>query len=557
MELTIAQYQKIQKRLSTIAVAFPDVDLIDLERLDSLVGINKKLQQLVSETLFQQLDTDAAGSRLRLFANLCLEHNWRYLAEAFIAYCLDNNIVTDIKQQFGLIITLSKLLVQHGLSTYIEADKQSDQIRFTYQSSEINFSISSLPSEEKLNVLKLLRNKYVSLLLQSTPAAQSDYQALLIDKHDRVTSMIRKIDRGILEESRWARLYVIENLQFGTNTSKALFQDIPEDPFWFDEALFLNFHIMLFPAMGLVELQPGRVKIINEGTGCVKDPQLEVRIGEKIVVNVVSHGVVQASKPCLFLLNKTHLSEISSTLANHQQISLHLLFSKFGNTFRLARTLVANDVLDQLIPQEPDVELLAKKIGVSSERIKSLIDRKISTETDLFNAVKDIFIQIRHIVEQQEGYKQLTNDDNGVRKPRSEDEIQISLRHWLDPMCKALNIDLAREPKSGRGFIDFTFSIGSDLKCLVEVKPSYSARLEHGIKIQLPTYLQAEQNYYGIYVPVMFDASAYNDQIKSIKEESETIKKTHGFEIKILDIKAWKPDSASKTDQLDKRSRYS
>ena len=123
-------------------------------------------------------------------------------------------------------------------------------------------------------------------------------------------------------------------------------------------------------------------------------------------------------------------------------------------------------------------------------------------------------------------------------------------------MCKTHNIDLVREQKSGRGLIDFAFSIGSDMKCLVEIKPAYSAKLDHGISTQLPTYLQAQKKCYGIYVPIMFDSTEYGDEIKIIREKESQVNKIPNIEIVVVDIRAWKPDTASKTMKLDDFDRY-
>ena len=84
---------------------------------------------------------------------------------------------------------------------------------------------------------------------------------------------------------------------------------------------------------------------------------------------------------------------------------------------------------------------------------------------------------------------------------RSEEEVQVALKHWLRPLCSATNIQLARESLTGRGFLDFKFSIGHDLRCLAEVKLFSSSRLQDGIGIQLPTYMLADKTRYGVYVP--------------------------------------------------------
>jgi hypothetical protein len=165
-------------------------------------------------------------------------------------------------------------------------------------------------------------------------------------------------------------------------------------------------------------------------------------------------------------------------------------------------------------------------------------------------------IGVRHTVEQDRGYESLTNKEDGTRTLRSESQIQITLKHWLEPKCKLYNIRLDREPRGGRGDLDFVFSIGHQLKCLVEVKLFDSAKLEHGLVIQLPTYLQADKANFGIYVPVILEPSFNQQKLDDLQSKVQNLNNSYDFEISIIDIRAWKPKSASRATSLDEPERY-
>lgn len=204
-----------------------------------------------------------------------------------------------------------------------------------------------------------------------------------------------------------------------------------------------------------------------------------------------------------------------------------------------------------------EIEAVARTLGIAPERIHALAARQIHSEREFFHAVRSLLLEVRHLVEQDEGYRVLlTQDAQGEPVLRSEEEIQIALKHWLRPMCRALNINFDRETHTGRGVLDFKFSIGHDFRCLVEVKLFHNARLQEGVAVQLPTYLLAEQATYGIYVPIFLGSAQMELQVRELHAWALQRARSHGVVIDVIDIRAWRPRSASKAENLDDAARY-
>ncbi len=218
--------------------------------------------------------------------------------------------------------------------------------------------------------------------------------------------------------------------------------------------------------------------------------------------------------------------------------------------------------LDAVVPEPvrtggPPIEEVARQLGVSPERIRNLAPARIGSEADFFFAVRSFFFEIRHLVEQDEGYRLLvTQNAEGETVLRSEEEIQLQLKSWLRPFCERYNVDINRESMTGRGLLDFKFSIGHDFRCLVEVKLCNSAKLQEGVDIQLPIYLQSDRCRYGLYVPFFLDADDYDQQVRELQARAAARAHTHGLQIDVVDIHAWRPRSASKAATVEEAARY-
>jgi hypothetical protein len=217
---------------------------------------------------------------------------------------------------------------------------------------------------------------------------------------------------------------------------------------------------------------------------------------------------------------------------------------------RLAKALV--EATDQHFCKGMGAEPTYVTPQNSSERAaQSFTDNR-----HLFTIIQNLLIEIRHKVEQKKGYVSLTNSNGEARILRSEKEIQVTLQEWFERKCEYLNLDLTREGETGRGLLDFKFSYGNDLQCFLEVKLFESKRLEHGLEIQLPTYLQAQRIRYGIYVPVSIDPVVYESKIEDLRQTIESLNQDTDFEIAMIDIRAWEPESASKVKKLEDPQRY-
>lgn len=204
-----------------------------------------------------------------------------------------------------------------------------------------------------------------------------------------------------------------------------------------------------------------------------------------------------------------------------------------------------------------NLETAARALRVSADRLRALEAAQIHSEAEFFDVVCSFFVEIRHLVEQDEGYRMLVNahPEQGVTL-KSEEEIQIALMHWLRPMCRALNIDMNRESLTGRGLLDFKFSIGHDFRCLAEIKLYQSVKLAEGLGTQLPIYLLADKSRYGIYVPIFLESADYVGRMAALQALAAARDQSHGVTIEVIDIRAWRPKSASKADGPDDPDRY-
>ena len=225
------------------------------------------------------------------------------------------------------------------------------------------------------------------------------------------------------------------------------------------------------------------------------------------------------------------------------------------------------DALDRPAPNvEPDndtgriesdnIESIASALGVSVQPPVLSSTWPVDSEVAFFNTVLGLFKEIRHVIEQDDGHRLLVNRARGGTGLRSEQEIQIALKHWLRPMCRALDIDLNREPLSGRGYLDFKLSVGRKFRCLVEVKLFNSAKLDDGVGVQLPLYLMADRAKYGIYIPIFLSSVDRDAAVPELRDLAFRRSLSHQVAIEVFDICVAKPPSASKADSVEHRSRY-
>jgi hypothetical protein len=303
-----------------------------------------------------------------------------------------------------------------------------------------------------------------------------------------------------------------------------------------------NFEILLFPAIGDIRIVNGKLQITNEGKGSLRDPYVAFSQNGVNVLEAKIQDVIAAGKVAMFQLSTMAQRSLLSMDPDIRELHVRLRFRKYGKFFELHRTVRADGITD----------VLREYIG--SEIIH------VSNSEDLWNLVKSFFsANIRHRVEQDEGYRTLTESADGEseRRLRDEKELQVTLKHWLEDLCRPYGIDINRETQTGRGPVDFKFSIGKSMKCIVEVKLWDSPKLEHGLSIQLPTYLQSEKASFGIYVVVAASQESYQRRIQELENEVQNLNETGDFRIELVVIQAWRKPSASKAQSYDDPERYS
>lgn len=200
---------------------------------------------------------------------------------------------------------------------------------------------------------------------------------------------------------------------------------------------------------------------------------------------------------------------------------------------------------------------LTHELTRAPDWIHDLPGVQIRHASDFFHLIRRFFIEIRHHIEQDDGYWLLLNPGPGSGFTlKNEEGVQIALKQWLGPMARAANINMERESLTGRGLLDFKFSRGHEFNVLVEVKLFTSAKLLEGLTTQLPTYLLADRSRYGIYVPIFMDSPERAVQVRELQATATLLAQQHGLILDVIDIRAARPRSASKAAALDDPTRY-
>lgn len=145
-------------------------------------------------------------------------------------------------------------------------------------------------------------------------------------------------------------------------------------------------------------------------------------------------------------------------------------------------------------------------------------------------------------IEEHRGWELLWVDS---KTPRNEKAVQISFWNLVNLICEKEGL-LVREPDTGAGPVDFEFVNGFHEKILIEFKLASNQRLEHGIKVQLPTYMKAQNIDSAFVVIIGFtekDLIAYENVVDII---SDYLKNNPKFYIESFYIDASRRKSASK-----------
>lgn len=100
------------------------------------------------------------------------------------------------------------------------------------------------------------------------------------------------------------------------------------------------------------------------------------------------------------------------------------------------------------------------------------------------------------------------------KEPKREPDAGSGLRMLFEAICAYKNIQVFQEDPSRSGNVDFVFTGISiewkHLNVVLEIKNAHSDRVEHGLTIQLPTYLQERGVPTGVYGILWYKGTHFN-----------------------------------------------
>jgi hypothetical protein len=145
-------------------------------------------------------------------------------------------------------------------------------------------------------------------------------------------------------------------------------------------------------------------------------------------------------------------------------------------------------------------------------------------------------------IEENRGWELLWVDD---KTPRNERAVQINFWNVVTPICRESGL-LFREPDTGAGPVDFEFINGFHERIHIEFKLSSNGRLEHGLKVQLPSYMRAQNIDSAFFVIVGFDEGDISKYELLAEAAHERLKQDPKCYIQCFYIDASRHQSASK-----------
>lgn len=164
------------------------------------------------------------------------------------------------------------------------------------------------------------------------------------------------------------------------------------------------------------------------------------------------------------------------------------------------------------------------------------------SDEEFFEVIETVVEQFKLFIEQQGGWDFLWNGAD----ERYEDAVQRLFKGIAKHYCQANGIVLDREVELGRGPVDFKFSNGYSKRAHLEIKKVHSGKFWHGLEVQLPTYMKADE-----VDDAWFMAVRYRDtegQIKRIEKLPEIVREAaerHNRNLRYVLIDARRPPSAS------------
>ncbi|HBB86762.1 MAG TPA: hypothetical protein DC047_04015 [Blastocatellia bacterium] len=165
----------------------------------------------------------------------------------------------------------------------------------------------------------------------------------------------------------------------------------------------------------------------------------------------------------------------------------------------------------------------------------------VKTTNEVYSVLKSICEHFKHLVEER-GLSELLFDSDG--RPKIEKASQLLFFGIADAYCVSNNIDISREPETGRGPADFKLSRGYQERVIVEVKLSSNGKYLDGLTNQLPTYLKAERANNGLLL--LIKVGDHESRLKRIRDTHARLLKNGEPIPDLLIIDALKKPSASK-----------
>jgi hypothetical protein len=144
----------------------------------------------------------------------------------------------------------------------------------------------------------------------------------------------------------------------------------------------------------------------------------------------------------------------------------------------------------------------------------------IAQPSDVSKIVDQIIEQFIFLIEKRDLWKDLYTPDGKVRLEAAAQRMFFGIAYAY---CKANGVDLTPEADTGRGPVDFKFSVGFKSRVIVEAKLSTNTRLVHGYEKQLEQYDEAEEAFESRYL--ILNVGKIGRKLKSLRRVEEERRK--------------------------------
>lgn len=156
----------------------------------------------------------------------------------------------------------------------------------------------------------------------------------------------------------------------------------------------------------------------------------------------------------------------------------------------------------------------------------SIIKDNSLVQNEFINSVLRCIREVKNGIENRGADFTLKHNNEPISEPRA----QVVLYEMSRGYFKAADIDINREIYTGRGPVDFKFSVGYKLQTIMELKLAGNGKLYDGLEAQLIQYMGSQCIRNGIFIVVIFSDEEFNN-ISQIEEKIEQIKYKYGIQI--------------------------